>query len=130
MNKTDGDVTARSPEITAASWGRVHVAGFDREFKDVKLYPGCAREWDWRETGTEHVPGIQVSDVAELVDGGAQVVVLSTGYRKRLRVTPEALAYLEERGVRHVVAHTETAVHEYNRLRRSEMAGALIHSTC
>jgi hypothetical protein len=28
-------------------------------FKDAKLFPGGARAWDWRETGTGHVPGIQ-----------------------------------------------------------------------
>jgi hypothetical protein len=27
-------------------------------FKDAKIFPGDAREWDWRETGTRHVPGI------------------------------------------------------------------------
>lgn len=130
MNKTDADAGAPSPEITAASWGRVYVAGYEHVFKDVKLYPGGAREWDWRETGTQHVPGIQRSDLTELVDGGARVVVLSTGYWRRLRVTPEALAYLEEQGVRPVIAPTDKAVLEYNRLRSDEPAGALIHSTC
>ena len=47
--------------------------------KDAKLYPGGARAWDWRETGTRHDPGIQPTDVAELLDHGAEVVVLSTG---------------------------------------------------
>lgn len=130
MNETEGHVGAPSPEILAAAWGRISVAGFSEVFKDVKLYPGGAREWDWTETGTQHVPGIQASDLKELVDAGADVVVLSTGYLKRLRITPEALAYLEEHGVRHLVAQTEAAIEEYNHVRRTDMAGALIHSTC
>jgi len=38
--------------------------------KDFKLYPGGGREWDWRETNTEHVPGIQHADVQELLENG------------------------------------------------------------
>ena len=30
----------------------------------AKLYPGGARAWDWRETGTRHRPGIQPADIA------------------------------------------------------------------
>ncbi len=47
---------APSPHITHMSWGRLEVAG--KLFKDAKLYPGGSREWDWRETGTHHVPSI------------------------------------------------------------------------
>ena len=45
-----------SPAIHHDAWGRVEVAGEPRPFKDVKLYPGGAREWDWGETGTRHRP--------------------------------------------------------------------------
>ncbi len=48
----------RSPKITHLSWGRLEVEGQDGPFKDAKLYPGGAREWDWNETGTSHEPGI------------------------------------------------------------------------
>jgi hypothetical protein len=41
-------------------------------FKDAKVFPGGAREWDWRETGTRHVPGIQPADVQELIEHGAK----------------------------------------------------------
>jgi hypothetical protein len=51
--------------------------------KDFKLYPGGGRVWDWRETNTEHVPGIQPADVQELIDNGSKVVVLSRGIQLR-----------------------------------------------
>lgn len=44
-----------SPRITHLSWRRLDVDA-ERSFKDAKLYPGGAREWDWRETGTDHDP--------------------------------------------------------------------------
>ena len=56
----------RSPLVTHISWGRMEVEGLG-EGKDFKLYPGGGREWDWSETGTQHVPGIQPADVEELM---------------------------------------------------------------
>jgi hypothetical protein len=89
---------APSPRITEARWGRLELDD-GRSFKDAKLFPGGAREWNWRETGTRHVPGIQPADVEELLERGARVVVLSRGVWKRLRVCPETLQALERRDV-------------------------------
>ncbi len=119
----------RSPRITHLSWGRLEVED-DRKFKDAKLFPGGAREWDWRETGTAHVPGIQPADVEELLERGARAVVLSKGILERLRVCPETLQLLEESGIRAYVLQTEEAVRLYNELREKERVGGLFHSTC
>ncbi len=120
----------RSPKITRLAWGRVDVEGQPHPFKDAKLFPGGAREWDWRETGTQHVPGIQPEDVRELVERGARIVILSRGMYQRLRTPPETAAWLEERGVRVHILQSEEAVRLYNELVQHEAVGALIHSTC
>jgi hypothetical protein len=119
----------RSPRITHLSWGRLEVED-DQTFKDAKLFPGGAREWDWRETGTAHVPGIQPADVEELLEHGAKAVVLSKGILERLRVCPETLQMLEHKGVPTYVLQTEDAVRLYNELRKKEGVGGLFHSTC
>ena len=119
-----------SPRVTRLSWGRLEVEGGLGPFKDAKLFPGGAREWDWTETGTRHFPGIQPADVEELLERGATVVVLSRGMQRRLHVRPETLARLEARGVRAEVLETEQAVARYNELAEEEPASALIHSTC
>jgi hypothetical protein len=119
----------RSPRITRLSWGRIEVEG-ERSFKDAKLYPGGSREWDWRETGTEHVPGIQPADVEELLEHGSLVVVLSKGVLERLRICPETLELLEDRGIQVHVLPTKKAVRLYNDLAESEQVGGLFHSTC
>ena len=117
-----------SPELKNASWGRLETE--DDRFKDAKLFPGGAREWDWNETGTGHEPGVGPADVEELLGRGATAVVFGTGFYGRLRVREETLAMLEERGVGAHVLRTGEAVGLYNRLRDTEPVGALIHSTC
>jgi hypothetical protein len=121
---------ARSPKVTHLSWGRLEVEAQDVPFKDAKLFPGGAREWDWRETGTNHEPGIQPADVEELLERGATTVVLSKGHHERLQVTQDTLRMLEDRDVSTYVRQTGEAVDLYNELREAEKVGALIHSTC
>jgi hypothetical protein len=78
----------RSPRIVRVCWGRMEVEGVGMG-KDFKLYPGGGRAWVWAETGTRHSPGIQPSDVEELVAHGATAVVLSQGMNKRLQIHPD-----------------------------------------
>lgn len=120
----------RSPRVTGLSWGRTEVEGAGDAYKDAKLWPGGSRGWDWDETGTRHEPGIQPADVRELVENGAEVVVLSRGQNERLQVQQETIDYLEGEGVEVEVLPTREAVDRYNRLAADRRAGALIHSTC
>jgi hypothetical protein len=98
--------------------------------KDFKLYPGGGRPWDWTETGTEHVPGIQPADVTELLEHGSEVIVLSRGMRLVLKTCPETLQLLHDRGVVVHVLETRAAVERYNALADSQAVGGLFHSTC
>ncbi len=119
-----------SPRVTGVSWGHMEIEGVGSG-KDFKLFPGGGREWDWRETGTAHSPGIQPADVEELVEHGARVVVLSRGMLKRLSVRPETLSFLEDHGVTVHVDETKKAVAYYNEpAERGERVGGLFHSTC
>jgi hypothetical protein len=98
--------------------------------KDFKLYPGGGREWDWSETGTRHVPGIQPSDVTELLERGSTIIVLTRGMDLVLRTCPETLEMLRERGIPYHVEETRAAVELYNRLAEAHAVGGLFHSTC
>lgn len=118
-----------SPKILDMSWGQIEVDGFD-EFKDVKLYPGGARSWNWTETGTEHSPGVQFADVEELIEHGAEVVILSKGVYGRLRVHETTVEELNKRGITTHVLKTKAARKLYNQLRDDTPVGALLHTTC
>lgn len=118
-----------SPRVTQVSWGHMTVEGVG-EGKDFKLYPGGGREWDWNETGTRHQPGIEAEDVRELLDHGAEIVILSRGMELALHTRPETLAYLAARGITVHVKETNEAVALYNELAETEAVGGLFHSTC
>ena len=120
----------KSPLVTQISWGAMDVEDLGHG-KDMKLWPGGGREWDWRETDTHHVPGIQVADVEELVDRGARVVILTRGMELRLQTAPETPEFLRARHVDYHIEETRAAVALYNRLAEDgEQVGGLFHSTC
>jgi hypothetical protein len=108
----------------------VKVEGQNTAYKDAKIYPGGSRAWDWGETGTGHAPGIQPSDVEELLAHGAEVIVLGKGINERLQVCPETLDLLKNRNIPVHVLQTEAAVRLYNELAETERVGGLFHSTC
>jgi len=120
----------RSPHIDHISWGHMEVAGLGVG-KDFKLWPGGGREWNWRETDTHHVPGIQPSDVQELLDNGSQTVILSRGMLLMLRTCQETIDQLEEMKISLHIAETKAAAEIYNDLASGGKAvGGLFHSTC
>src|SRR5262249_28615687 len=89
------------------------------------------RAWDWNETGTHHVPGIQLADVEELRGHGARTVILSRGMHVVLQTCPETLDHLRKLGIRVHVLETKEAAKVYNQLAtQGEAVGGLFHSTC
>ncbi len=121
---------ATSPIILGIEWGDIEVEGLGHG-RDMKLWPGGGREWDWRETDTHHVPGIQIADVGELLDHGSEIVVLTQGMQLLLQTCNETLDFLKEREVTWRIAETKEAVRIYNDLSAlGERVGGLFHSTC
>ncbi|GAA2499776.1 hypothetical protein Ahu01nite_035680 [Winogradskya humida] len=124
-----GGGAGRSPRVAEVEWGRIVVAGVG-EFKDVIVYPGGGRAWDWRETGMRHRPGVRPVDVVELLERGADVIVLSRGMDLVLQVDQTVLDFLAGKGIEVQVAETREAVRIYNELSEHRAVGALFHSTC
>lgn len=118
-----------SPLITHIAWGEMEVEGIGVA-KDFKLYPGGGRAWDWTETGTHHFPGIQPADVAELIEHGSKVIVLSRGVLLALQTCPETLELLRGEDIPVHIEETRAAVERYNALARDTAVGGLFHSTC
>lgn len=122
--------TTSSPRIEHVDWGEMTVAGLGTG-KDFKLWPGGGRAWDWRETGTRHVPGIQPDDIEELLAAGAATIILSRGMWHALRTQQATLDRLADAGATVHVLETRAAVEKYNELAAAgEPVGGLFHSTC
>jgi hypothetical protein len=78
-----------------------------------------------------HKPGIQIADLEELIENGAEEVVLSRGMLLVLQTCPETLDYLEQLDIAHHVEETTEAVRIYNELAQNgALVGGLFHSTC
>ncbi len=120
----------QSPIINHISWGQMEVSDIGTG-KDFKLWPGGGRAWDWRETDTHHVPGIQPADIQELIDQGSRTIVLSRGMLSMLKTAPETLELLASMNIKIHVAETKEAAEIYNNLASNgEAVGGLFHSTC
>ncbi len=120
----------QSPKIKHISWASIEVEGLGKA-RDFKLYPGGGREWDWAETNTHHVPGIQPADVQELLEKGSEVVVLSRGMQLVLKTCPETLQMLQDKNIRVFVEETKAAVAIYNQLlEQQKLVGGLFHLRC
>jgi hypothetical protein len=119
--------------ITHLSWGHMEVTidGHISRFKDCKVWPGGAKEWDWPRTGTQHRPGIQPADIEELLVHHVDVVILSRGIERMLQTSPEAEHLLQARGLEYHIAETHDAVGLFNTLtRQGKKVGGVFHSTC
>jgi hypothetical protein len=88
------------------------------------------RAWDWNETNTHHVPGIQPADGEELLAKGSKIVVLSRGMQLALQTCPETLQMLRDKRILWYIKETRKAAELYNNLAERELVGGLFHSTC
>ncbi|XP_020363574.1 mth938 domain-containing protein isoform X1 [Oncorhynchus kisutch] len=120
-----------SPEIASLSWGHMKVKGCSSSYKDCKVWPGGSRAWDWRETGTDHHPGVQPADLEEVLQKGVATLVIGRGMSEALQVPPSTVDFVRQRGVELIVLQTEKAITEYNNLvGQGAKVGGIFHSTC
>ena len=119
--------------ITRISWGKIEVSIGDRKFsfKDCKVWPGVAKEWNWKLTGTQHVPGIQPSDIEEILNQNVEVMILSRGMQLVLRTCKETEELLKSRNIKYHIEETSKAVELFNKLtNEGKRVGGVFHSTC
>jgi hypothetical protein len=121
--------TLENEAIASFRWGQI-VDARGRVYKDARLFPGGVEEWDWGKTGTRHDPGIQTSDLADLLTAKPDVVILSRGIDLVLQVPQATIDFARAHAPTVLVLQSEAAVEEYNRRIAGERVVALIHSTC
>ncbi len=123
---------APMPLIKTLSWGEIVVEQNNEEFRyrDCKIWPEVSKEWNWKETGTQHSPGIQIADLKEFIDK-VDIVILSRGTLLVLKVPQETIDYVKKAGKECIVGQTAAMVDKYNELaKQGKKVGGLFHSTC
>jgi hypothetical protein len=124
------DTKSANLSIVSFRWGQI-VDSAGNLFKDARLFPGGAEEWDWRRTGTRHDPGIQTADLEDLLGTKPDVVILSRGVDLVLQVPQATIDFARSHAATVMALQSEQAVAEYNRrVAAAERVIALIHSTC
>jgi len=121
------------PPITHLSWGRMElsIGGRTYTFKDCKVWPDGAKEWDWDLTGTRHRPGTQPADIEELLASRIEEMVLSRGMQLVLQTCPETEELLRASGIPYHIEETGRAVALFNQLwLEGKRVGGVFHSTC
>ena len=100
-------------------------------FKDCKVWPEGAKEWDWNVTGTHHRPGIQPADILEILDQKIDIMILSRGMDLMLHTSKETEEILDLRKIKYRIEETKKAVALFNELTKQGMrVGGIFHSTC
>ncbi|MGH2729553.1 MAG: MTH938/NDUFAF3 family protein [Actinomycetota bacterium] len=106
------------------SFGRIVVDGVEYS-KDVIILPERVRgEW-WRKDGH----GLVLEDFKEVIHELPEYLVVGTGAHGQMKPDPQALAELEERGIKVDTLPTGDAVARYLELDPRNTAAAL-HLTC
>jgi hypothetical protein len=118
----------RSPRILQLSCGRVEIEALGT-FKAAKLYPHGGRAWDWRETGTRQVLGIQPAE-----SRSCWVTVPRWWCCRKRAGAPSGLARdarpARAQGHSRPRAADRAAVRLYNELAAAHKAGGVFRSTC
>ncbi|VEL11982.1 unnamed protein product [Protopolystoma xenopodis] len=102
-------------------------------YRDAKLWPGGSRAWDWRETGTGHLPGIQIADIVELLLTDPTHIVLSRGVLGVLQVPQATIDHIKAHpSVQElIIERSYAARNTYNALvSAGHRVAGLIHTTC
>ncbi len=121
------------PLITGLGWGRMEVTlgGESMSFRDCTVWPGGVADWNWKDTGTGHQPGIQPADLDKVFEKEVEVLVAGCGVYSRLGICPETEELLRSRGIEFHPLDTKTAVALYNELaRQGRRVAGIFHSTC
>ena len=107
------------------------IDGEKQVFKDCKVWPGGAREWRWGETGTHHSPGIQPTDIEEILSQNVDVIVLGRGQLGKLCISAETEELLRKRGISYHVEKTRKAIALFNEMvQDGKRVGSVFNSTC
>jgi hypothetical protein len=111
--------------IDSYTFGRIVVEGKSYT-SDVVIFPTRVKDSWRRREGHQLCP----EDIEDVLEERPETLVVGTGYHGSMRVLPETLDALKERGIEVVIKKTREACEIYNGISRSKKVIAALHLTC
>lgn len=102
------------------------VVGGKRYTSDIIISPDGVKDNWGRRRGHQ----LCLDDVAEIVTGNPDVLLVGTGALGLVKVLPEAQQAVNDRGIKLIAEATDKACHTYNQLCHSQRVVAALHITC
>lgn len=112
-------------KITHYSFGRVIIDG-KTYTSDVIIYPQRVDSSWWRKEG--HY--LQIVDLTGVVEEGASVLIIGTGYHGAMEVPQQTIEFLKSKGIEVHIEKTREAVELYNEISQKKPTIAALHLTC
>lgn len=118
------------PRFDSLKWGTVVIDGREYHY-DVVVTPDAALKPRTREEDKFGSHTFEKGEFSDLIDGGAEVIVVGTGTDDLARLSKGAKDYLREAGVELMQLASGEAIEKYNELvEKGRKVGAIIHITC
>jgi hypothetical protein len=113
-------------KIDSYSFGRIVIDGTEHT-SDVIIYPDRLDASWWRREGHLLAP----EDLSGVFAYAPGVLVIGTGHDGVMRVPPQTVEAVREKGIEVHIARTGDAVKLFNRLQREDVrVVAALHLTC
>ena len=93
---------------------------------DLLIWPGQIKPDWWRLEG--HL--LQLPDLEEALAAKPQVLVVGTGESGHMRLAPELVAFLQDKGIELVARPTKEAARYLNERTDQRRLAAALHLTC
>ncbi len=111
--------------IDSYGFGRIAIDG-ERYTSDIIIYPERVNSSWWRKDGHR----LSIEDIEEAVKEGPQTLIIGIGNMGVMRVPEGVRRYIEEKGIKLIIAKTKEACDEYNRIHGKERVICALHLTC
>jgi hypothetical protein len=111
--------------IEAYQFGEITISGRNYH-NDVIVYPDHVDSKWWRKQGH----ALDIDDIKDVLAAKPDVIIVGTGQPGMMRVSEETRDKIRDLRIEMIVAPTEKACKEYNRIASEKKAVACLHLTC
>ena len=111
--------------IDSYGFGKIVIDG-EKYTSDVIVYPDRVDSSWWRKNGHR----LSIGDLEDVLKEEPQTLIIGTGNMGLMRVSRDVRQFIEDKGIKLIVAKTKAACDEFNRLRETEHVICALHLTC